>query len=378
MLNAILNTYILMMTCMKTNLITAFILSSLLLPGIAEAAIGTTKNGVTTFTKTPNPVGTITIMGIDGSTYDLENLHGAIADLSANKADVTQANSIAAIANTNQQAITQLQQSQANFVDKPTYNTDKTTQAAVDLQQGNDIAQAMQSAGNAQKTADNNTNALKNKVDTTAFSTDQQRQDGELQKEITDRTDADSQLRTAIGTKADAAQVATNKQAITDEVKTEATHYQTLTAGLSQKVAASSFAQRSASVDKYLADAAAERAATNATVAKHTDELANHEQRIETLEQNTNANFGQLKNEVDQNRKRASAGIAGVAAMANIPQVIESQRFNVGAGVGTTDGETALAVGFSARASEHVVVKASVSNDTQHNFVVGGGMSYGW
>jgi autotransporter adhesin len=46
--------------------------------------------------------------------------------------------------------------------------------------------------------------------------------------------------------------------------------------------------------------------------------------------------------------------------------------------VGTTDGESALAVGLSARAAEHVVVKASVSDDTQQNFVVGGGVSYGW
>lgn len=67
-----------------------------------------------------------------------------------------------------------------------------------------------------------------------------------------------------------------------------------------------------------------------------------------------------------------------MAAMANIPQVIQGQTFSVGAGVGTTDSESALAVGFSARATEHVVVKASVSDDTQQNFVVGGGVSYGW
>jgi|GEM_PF-5457114 len=70
--------------------------------------------------------------------------------------------------------------------------------------------------------------------------------------------------------------------------------------------------------------------------------------------------------------------IAGVAAMANIPPVTSYQNFSIGAGVGNTDGESAVAVGFSARASQSVVVKASVSNDTQRNFVVGGGISYGW
>ncbi|UBI23086.1 YadA C-terminal domain-containing protein (plasmid) [Citrobacter amalonaticus] len=64
--------------------------------------------------------------------------------------------------------------------------------------------------------------------------------------------------------------------------------------------------------------------------------------------------------------------------MANIPPVTSYQNFSIGAGVGNTDGESAVAVGFSARASQSVVVKASVSNDTQRNFVVGGGISYGW
>lgn len=118
--------------------------------------------------------------------------------------------------------------------------------------------------------------------------------------------------------------------------------------------------------------------ATNHRVADDHASLANHEQRIEKLEANNSANFGKLKNEVNDNRQRASAAISGVAAMANIPQVIQGQTFSVGAGVGTTDSESALAVGFSARATEHVVVKASVSDDTQQNFVVGGGVSYGW
>ena len=118
--------------------------------------------------------------------------------------------------------------------------------------------------------------------------------------------------------------------------------------------------------------------ATNKRVAANTAQLANHEQRITTLEQNTSARFSDLNSKIDDNRKRASAGIAGVAAMANIPQVLEHQTFAIGAGAGNTDGESALAVGFSARASQNTVVKASVSNDTQHNFVVGAGVAFGW
>ncbi|MBU4680944.1 YadA-like family protein [Cedecea davisae] len=121
-------------------------------------------------------------------------------------------------------------------------------------------------------------------------------------------------------------------------------------------------------------------AKTNQAVAAHSAELANHESRIDALEANTGAgnSFARLKNQVDDNRQRASAGIAGVAAMANIPQVTQGATFSVGAGAGTTDGESALAVGFSARATENTVIKASVSNDSQQNFVVGAGAAYQW
>lgn len=136
-------------------------------------------------------------------------------------------------------------------------------------------------------------------------------------------------------------------------------------------------------VDKNVADIAAAKNAqvkTNQAVNKNSADIANHETRLDALEANQGYgnSFKQLKNQVDDNRKRASAGIAGVAAMANIPQVIQGQTFAVGAGVGTTDGESALAVGMSARATENIVVKASVSDDSQQNFVVGAGASYGW
>ena len=91
-----------------------------------------------------------------------------------------------------------------------------------------------------------------------------------------------------------------------------------------------------------------------------------------------NGNFRDLRRQIDDNKDRADAGIAGVAAMANIPQVTDSQTFSVGAGVGTRSDEGAMAVGFSARASDHVVLKASVAGDTEQTWTVGGGVSYGW
>uniref|UniRef100_UPI001CE3CB14 YadA C-terminal domain-containing protein n=1 Tax=Leclercia sp. Marseille-Q4284 TaxID=2866582 RepID=UPI001CE3CB14 len=160
--------------------------------------------------------------------------------------------------------------------------------------------------------------------------------------------------------------------------QTEAGHFKTLQTAVDQKVDTGTFQQRAADVDQRIAERKAAQQKTDAVVSRHSAELADHETRIENLEANTSANFGKLKSQVEENRKRASAGIAGVAAMANIPQVIQGQTFAVGAGVGNTDGESALAIGASARATENVVVKASVSDDTQQNFVVGAGVSYGW
>lgn len=117
---------------------------------------------------------------------------------------------------------------------------------------------------------------------------------------------------------------------------------------------------------------------TNRVVSQHTEQLANHEERIQTLEQDTNRNFGALRNKIDRNKKDADAGIAGVAAMASIPQVTEYQTFAVGAGVGNRHDQQALAVGFSARAAQNVVIKVSAATDTNSGWTVGAGTSIGW
>lgn len=119
-------------------------------------------------------------------------------------------------------------------------------------------------------------------------------------------------------------------------------------------------------------------AATNKRVAENTAAIANHEQRITSLEQQTVRGFSDMKRQIDDNRKDANAGIAGVAAMANIPQVTASQDFSVGAGVGARGSEQAIAVGFSGRVTQNVIVKASVAGDTQQSLTVGAGVSYGW
>ena len=93
---------------------------------------------------------------------------------------------------------------------------------------------------------------------------------------------------------------------------------------------------------------------------------------------NVNKQFSSLKEKVDDNHKKANAGIAGVAAMANIPQVTESARFSLGAGVGFRGDEQAIAVGMSSRLSQSVIGKLSVAADTQSEFIVGAGVAVQW
>lgn len=161
--------------------------------------------------------------------------------------------------------------------------------------------------------------------------------------------------------------VKADKKTVSDLASTEAKHY-------------SAVQQRADDLDTRIVANKAAQDKTNKVVAAHTQQLADHENRIQDLEagRGYGNKFNDLKNQVDQNRKDASAGIAGVAAIATIPQVIQGQTFNVGAGVGTHDGENAIAVGFSARMAESVVGKLAVSSDTQSGFTAGAGVAVGW
>ncbi len=77
-------------------------------------------------------------------------------------------------------------------------------------------------------------------------------------------------------------------------------------------------------------------------------------------------------------------GIAGVAAMNNIPSLESGKQFNLGLGVGGFDGETSFAVGANARVTDNFVIKASAShgfggndsNVSTTSWGVGGALSW--
>jgi hypothetical protein len=92
----------------------------------------------------------------------------------------------------------------------------------------------------------------------------------------------------------------------------------------------------------------------------------------------TKNNFTSLKNEVEDNMKQANAGISGAMAMAGLPQVQTNQRVMFSAGGATYNGESALAVGASVNFTDHVVGKASFSDDTANNMGASVGVGIGF
>ena len=127
----------------------------------------------------------------------------------------------------------------------------------------------------------------------------------------------------------------------------------------------------------YTVDANVDHLATKAEVVNQVSKV---NARIDSVDAKVNANtkaIHRLNRDVRKNRKRADAGIASVAAMANIPQVYLSGKSGVGVGVGYKHGQSALAVGYS-RASDngHHIIKLSAGIDTQKDVTVGAGYMY--
>ena len=92
-------------------------------------------------------------------------------------------------------------------------------------------------------------------------------------------------------------------------------------------------------------------------------------------------NYGQLQQaykHIGNIEKKASRGIAGVAAMANIPQVEPGKTFSIGAGIGSYGGYQALAIGASGRIFENTLVKGSVARSGSGQTVLGAGISHSW
>jgi hypothetical protein len=94
-------------------------------------------------------------------------------------------------------------------------------------------------------------------------------------------------------------------------------------------------------------------------------------QQLQQLQANTETQF-----------KQQAAGIAGVTAMTNIPQVDQNKTFSLGVGLGGYQSQGAIAFGGSFRTAPNAVIKASVSTgmltpgSRTTTFGVGGAVSW--
>ena len=92
-----------------------------------------------------------------------------------------------------------------------------------------------------------------------------------------------------------------------------------------------------------------------------------------------NGRVGNIEQRIGKMSKRYEAGLAGVAAMAGVPQVMGAGKKSLGVGVGTRPGANAVAVGYSASSDNgHHIIKTSFAVDTQRKLTGNAGYSYQW
>ncbi|EGZ3995961.1 hypothetical protein AIA08_003777 [Salmonella enterica subsp. enterica serovar Wichita] len=129
-------------------------------------------------------------------------------------------------------------------------------------------------------------------------------------------------------------------------------------------------------VSKSYTDQSSQKTLNQATT--YTDNRFN--QSIDYTNSQINSVNGRINNldsKVDDNRKKASAGIAGAMAMSAIPQNF-SYDFNFGMGMSNFDSEQAISAGGYYRVNERTTVSLKTSFDTQNNLGAAAGISYGW
>ena len=93
--------------------------------------------------------------------------------------------------------------------------------------------------------------------------------------------------------------------------------------------------------------------------------------------QQFNQKLAKVEDRINKNHKRSDAGIAGVTAIANIPQVIAAGKSTLGVGVGGYGKQTAIAVGYSRAADngKHIFkISTGINSQSKANF--GAGYSY--
>jgi hypothetical protein len=190
-----------------------------------------------------------------------------------------------------------------------------------------------------------------------------------LDQEVQDRKDGDKDLSDKIDkNKTDQAETDSNQDKV---IATKASKEELASESTARQKADTVLSSRIDNNDSTLVE-------HDQRITSNTQRIGSVEGRVSNLEQSTNKRFADVDKRIGDNRKVASAGIAGAGAMANIPQVTQNGNVSIGAGIGGYDGEQAVAVGFSARVTDSVTTKVSVSTNTQSEVLWGAGVGVEW
>ncbi|HBE9089898.1 TPA: YadA-like family protein, partial [Serratia fonticola] len=117
-------------------------------------------------------------------------------------------------------------------------------------------------------------------------------------------------------------------------------------------------------------------AGTNGTDAVNVNQLNSG---INSSYQYTDNKFNSLKNMIDDNKDKMSAGVAGAMAMASLPQPYAPGASMVSMGGGTYQNQSAVALGVSAISENGKwVTKVAGTSNTQGDFGASVGVGYQW
>ena len=99
--------------------------------------------------------------------------------------------------------------------------------------------------------------------------------------------------------------------------------------------------------------------------------------QLSALDSRLNSNMSDLGYRIDEVEDDANAGISAAMAMSSLPQAYISGKSLIGGGIGTYNGESAVAIGFSKLSNDgRWVIKVNGTADTQGN--VGGAIGAGF
>ena len=84
--------------------------------------------------------------------------------------------------------------------------------------------------------------------------------------------------------------------------------------------------------------------------------------RLQNIADGVAATDAVNKRQLDKVETNLSRGVAGVAAMANLPAIDAGKKFNIGFGVAAYNGESAGSFGFQSRVNDMTVLKVSAAS----------------